>query len=116
MEHSSGDIKSKVLTVINCEKYEFITLYISGPPTLQQLFEDLSGIVEWYQLGIQLGISGVQLKSIRCRNDDVRGRRCEMLSMWLKITPQPTWAAIVNALAGIGRKNLADKMALKYSM
>ena len=117
MEHSSGDTKSKVLTAISCEKYVSIhAFYISGPPTSQQLFEDLSGITEWFQLGIELGIPGAELKNIRDRNDDVRGRRCEMLSTWLKTTPQPTWAAIVNALASIRRRNLADKIALKYSM
>ena len=90
--------------------------YISGSPTEQQLFEDLNGIVEWFQLGMELGVPGAELKKIRYRSDDVRGRRCEMLFTWLKTTPQPTWAAIVNALASIRRRNLADKMALKYSM
>ena len=103
----------------NCEKYEYLKLhpfYILGPPTSQQLFEDLNGITEWFQLGIELGIPGAELKDIGDRNDDVRGRRCEMLSSWLKTTPRPTWAAIVNALASIGSRILADKMTLKYSM
>ena len=72
--------------------------------------------MEWFQLGIHLDLPEGMLKNIRHRNDEVGGRRCEMLSTWLETSPQPTWATIVNALTGIGRRNLADKMALKYSM
>ena len=81
-----------------------------------QLLEDLSEIVEWYQLGIQLGIPEAELNNIRHRNDEVKGRRCEMLSTWLAKSPQPTWATIINALTGMGRRNLGNKMALKYGM
>ena len=72
--------------------------------------------MEWFLLGIRLGVPEAELKNIGCRNDEVKGRRCEMLSTWLETSHRPTWAMIVNALTGIGRRNLANKMALKYSM
>ena len=86
---------------------------VSGPPTLHQLLADLYDIVEWYLLGVYLDIPETDLEVIKCENNKVRDRRREMLSTWLRRC-QPTWATIVTALTGIGRKSLAYKLALKY--
>ena len=103
------------MKILICLLKTIIYLY-SGAPTSDQLFEDLKEVVEWFQLGIHLHLPEAELKNIGHRNDEVGGRRREMLSTWLKTSPRPTWATIVNALTGIGRRNLADKMDLKYSV
>ena len=91
----------------------YSTIYL-GPPTLHLLLEDLNEIVEWYQFGIHLDIPKADLEGIKRESDEVKDCRCKMLSIWFQRNRKPTWATIITALATIGRRNLAYKMALKY--
>ena len=90
------------------------SFFYSGPPTLHQLLEDLNEIVEWYQIGIHLDIPKADLEGIKRESDEVKDCRSKMLSTWFQSNHNPTWATIITALATIGRRNLAYKMALKY--
>ena len=86
-------------------------------PSLRELFQELHHVsVMWFNLGIELEIPVSVLYNIQ---SDHRGtERCfiEMLQVWLKISPQPTWEAIVNALKSpsVGEPRLAMEIEAKY--
>ena len=86
-------------------------------PSLRELINELhEALPLWYDLGIQLGIRPSNLESIRV--DHHTSGRCfiEMLQVWLKTSPQPTWEAIVEALKSpiVEDHILAAKIEAKY--
>ena len=71
---------------------------------------------QWKILGVRLGIADGRLKSIEvnCQRDP---QNCllEVLEMWLQqVDPPPTWAAVIDAVEFIGKKQLGKDLRLKY--
>ena len=102
-------------------KSEAITIRSSrfsstGEVTLKQLDLELQEVSEWFRLGIYLDIPQTKLydikhdSALRCLQDF----RTEMLSVWTKMLPGPSWSRVVKALMGVGRETLAHKIADKY--
>ena len=69
----------------------------------------------WYELGLMLELSPSDLKTIEV---DQRGSimRCaiEMFSIWLNISPSPTFEQLTRALLKIGQKEVAEQIIKKY--
>lgn len=91
---------------------------IRSKPELKDLTDALYNQVadKWKILGVQLGISHGSLRSIEvnCLRDP---HNCllEMLEMWLQqIDPPPTWAAVINAVEFMGKKQLGRELRQKY--
>ena len=80
------------------------------------LVSELSDVVDWFHLGLYLGVPHSVLLTVEA---DHRGqtKRCktEMLDWWMNNGEQLTWSAVVRALVGIGMRGLAEKIAVKYS-
>lgn len=91
---------------------------IRSKPELKDLMDALYNQVEdkWMILGVQLGISHGSLKSIEAnRQRDPQNCLLEVLEMWLQqVDPPPTWAAIIDAVEFIGKKQLGKDLRHKY--
>ena len=82
-------------------------------PLLKELSNALDSVVNWYSLGVKLGVEDHELSTIE---QTYRGDRCklEMLSRWLRIDKLPTWKAVVDALQQMGENAVASKIRAKY--
>ena len=70
---------------------------------------------EWYDLGLQLGIEDAELEDIQSNNPkSVRTCRREMFKAWLRITPNPSYQQLVEALKTVGEISEADRLCEKY--
>ena len=71
--------------------------------------------MEWYDLGLQLGVENAELKVIQKNNPgDLRACRREMFEAWLRITPNPSYQQLVEALQEVGEINEAGRLCKKY--
>ena len=85
---------------------------------LRVLIKELNDVrAEWYNIGVQLGVSDGTLKAIRqlCLSDPSDCLR-ETLTKWLKtcLSP-PTWTNVIDALNVIGEARLAADLKHKYT-
>ena len=86
-------------------------------PSLRKLFQELHHVsIMWFHLGIALKIPVSVLISIKSDHRNTERAFIEMLQVWLKMSPQPTWEAIVNALKSctVGEPRLATEIEAKY--
>lgn len=90
-----------------------ILTLITEPPTEHLLVSELSSVVDWFQLGLQLKVPSAELETIRADHHKTTDCRSSMLIWWLKHTESPTWSELARALLMID-KNLAQKLSVKY--
>ena len=95
-------------------------LVISPPtapatPTIKELSNALDSVVDWYSLGIKLGMKVHELATIE-KNYHGDNERCkhEVLSHYLRNARLPTWKAVVDALQMMGEHAVASKIRAKY--
>lgn len=95
-------------------------LVISSPtaaatPRLKELTNALDSVVDWYPLGVQLGLKDHELRTIS-RDFPWDNERCklEMLGRWLRNVELPTWKAVADALHLMGEGRVASKIRAKY--
>ena len=95
-------------------------LVISSPtaaatPRLKELTNALDSVVDWYPLGVQLGLKDHELRTIS-RDFPWDNERCklEMLGRWLLNAELPTWKAVADALQLMGEDRVASKIRTKY--
>ena len=89
----------------------------SSVPSLQDLLKELYPIAnKWEDIGILLNIESVVLRRIKSDNSNDSKAAClrEMLRIWLKVTPHPSWSAIAEAIELLGNENLADRLRTKH--
>ena len=82
---------------------------------LKDLQRELKGVVNWFQLGLELDIPDDELRIIRKDNILFGVEQCllEVLIHWGD-HEKPTWTKVVGALVKIGRYVLAEDIANKY--
>ena len=87
-------------------------------PSLRNLIQELHQVsFRWHELGTVLGIPLYMLESIQVNyRMDPHRSLVEVLQVWLRNSPQPTWEAIVNALKipFVGEPRLAMEIEAKY--
>ena len=81
--------------------------------TLPALVEELVEVVDWFHLGLYLEVPEHELKMIRYDYPDVKQRKTQALSVWMKMK-EASWSQIVRALVGIRMKTLARHIATIY--
>ena len=84
-------------------------------PTLKELSNALDSVVNWYLLGVKLGLQDHELHTIEqnYRGDSERCKH-EMLSRWLRTAKLATWKAVTDALQQMGEHTVAAKILAKY--
>ena len=91
----------------------------SVEPTLKELLNELHPVqTNWFNIGLELGISHVTLNSFKQMNTNPLELMREMLIHWLDRTvdPRPTWEAVVKALRSpiVEMHHVAEQLELKY--
>ena len=70
---------------------------------------------KWYNLGLHLGIEDTELDVIEQNNPkDIDACKRKMFQAWLKITPNPSYQQLVEALQTVGEISEADHLCEKY--
>lgn len=72
--------------------------------------------MDWFQLGIHLGIPHYRLSIIKADNQNVEKCKVAMLQWWLENSVKAKWSTIVWALFKAGKRGLANKIALDHGM
>ena len=91
-------------------------IFLSGTqgPQLKDLV--LIKVTEWYELGLQLGVEDAELEEIEKNNrGDLKASRRNMFRAWLRITPNPSYQQLAEALMAVGEAKAADLLCKKYS-
>ena len=90
-------------------------------PTIDDLAlvldETYEARAKWHNLGVALRVPEHELESIESQCSAPEDGLREMLKTWLRrVEPQPTWAALVKALASklVGKELLATGLEEKY--
>lgn len=66
--------------------------------------------MDWFGLGVFLGVEGYELDIIKGNNGDIKQRRRDMFSIWLR-AGNNKWSDIVEALQKLHREDIAKKIA-----
>ena len=74
---------------------------------------ELATVVDWYQLGLNLGLPKHELTKIERDYQGNDRRRLEMLDKWLRCTPNATWRDVVSALEQMGENRVAESIPQK---
>ena len=95
------------ITVIGC-----YFVFLPGP-TLKDL--DLITLSDWYGVGLQLELKYQDLDIIeRDCSDDSRRCQRKMFKLWLRTSPNPTYAQVAIALDQSREETLAHQIRKKY--
>ena len=84
---------------------------------LRDIQNELGDVTDWYQLGVQLGISTADLKQIRM-NYPSNAQQCKMevLDLWLRNAPECSWTKLAQAVEAMGGYAvLAEELRKKTS-
>ena len=98
-------------------KFDLIVSLPTAPstPTLKELSNALDSVVNWYSLGVKLGVEDRELRTIEQnhRGDNERSK-LEMLSRWLSHAKLSTWKTVADALYQMGEYTIALKIQTKF--
>ena len=71
--------------------------------------------MQWYDLGLQLGVDDEELKVIQKNNPgDLRACQREMFSAWLRTGSSPSYQQLVKALRAVGENREANRLCREY--
>ena len=84
-------------------------------PTLKELSNALDSVVNWYLLGVKLGMKAHELATIE-KNHHGDNERCklEMLNQSLRSAKLSSWRVVTDALQEMGEHVVARKIQTKY--
>ena len=81
---------------------------------LHNLSSELASVIDWFSLGLNLGLQKHELTKIERDYQGNDRRRVEMLDLWLHRTPNVTWEDVVTALQQMGENTVAEIIREKY--
>lgn len=82
--------------------------------TLKAAINELHAVCDkWYEIGVQLEVPILDLKSISLDSMDPL---CDTLYCWMRNVPSPSWRCLADALKAplVGEKQLAEEIEKKY--
>ena len=86
--------------------------------SVNEVFPFLQGVVEWEELGLNLGLSDAVIKEIRSAYGDVSTKRILMMSKWIQSDLEATWSKLAKALLKMNPpyKVLAAKIRQQHGL
>ena len=78
------------------------------------LSSELKTVINWHQLGLNLGLPKHELDKIERDYQGNDRQRLEMLDKWLQRTSNATWRDVVNPLKQMGENSVAESIRQKY--
>ena len=79
----------------------------------EKLSSELATVVDWYQLGLNLGLPKHELTKIERDYQGNDRQRLEMLDKWLRFTPNAARGVVVSALKQMGENRVAESIRQK---
>ena len=81
------------------------------------LVEAVSDVTDWHTLGLKLGLAMSQLSGIHVTYHvyGVGRLKSEMFNVWLKSSPNASWADLITALETMNEHRVAGDIAVHYS-
>ena len=98
-------------------RFDLIVSLPTAPstPTLRELSNALDSVVNWYSLGVKLGVENRELRTIEQNyHGDNQRSKLEMLVRWLGHAKLPTWKTVADALYQMGEFTVALKIQTKF--
>ena len=95
----------------------FLIAFLSAETTLtlRNLATELQEVVDWYRVGLSLGIKSYQLEEIRInRMGDAMHCKLSMLDSWLRGDVEASWSKLAGALEESNHSFIADRIREKY--
>ena len=93
---------------------EQATNEFKGVLNAEKLSPKLTAVVNWYQLGLNLGLLKHDLDKIQQKYHQENDRqRLEMLDLWLRRTPNAAMGDVVSALKQMGENRIAENIRPK---
>ena len=84
-------------------------------PTLKELSNALDSVVDWYLLGVKLGVKAHELATIKkLYHEDNERCKLEMLNHCLRSAKLSSWTMVTDALQQMGEHAVALKIQAKY--
>ena len=83
---------------------------------MHNVVPEISEIVDWIQLGLQLGLKLPRLREIQANYHTVEECRVNMIHWWLISTEEPTWEKLASAIARLGLAHISLKMSTKFQI
>ena len=89
---------------------------------MDDVCEAVSSCVEWYGLGLELGLNIQDYKRLKLKDSEMfRVVRRDMIAVWLRNSKKdkvmkkgrPTWKQLIQALKNIGEISLSEEIFLK---
>ena len=81
---------------------------------MKEVANALKEVSEWYQLGLQLGLTAGKLRTIESNHPrDAERCKTEVLAWWLQNATERSWKIIAEALDKIEYKVLAEELGKK---
>ena len=71
-------------------------------------------MVDWYGVGLQLGIEETELDIIIKNSSDLKEQRRQMFRVWLRQTEQPSYLQLARALFIAEETNIGYHVCKKY--
>ena len=72
-------------------------------------------VYDWFELGLQLGLSDGVLHAIEHDCHRIGERKREMVSKWMNsATLNPTWCSLANALHAVDMNVVAEKISVEH--
>ena len=83
---------------------------------VKNLSSELTTITNWYQVGLYLNLQTHELDKIQQDHAHHGNDRqmVEMLSLWLRRTPNATWRDVVSALQQVRENRVAENIRQKH--
>ena len=103
-------VHSDLICCCNFISTIFYAISLAAVLNAQNLSSELATVVDWFGLGLNLGLPKHELDRIEHDYQGNDRRRVEMLDLWLRCTPCATWEDVVRALEQMGEKRVAENI------
>ena len=101
-------VHSDLISCCNFISTIFYTISLAAVLNAQNLSSELATVVDWFGLGLNLGLPKHELDRIERDHQGNDRRRVVMLDLWLQCTPNATREDVVRALEQMGEKKVAE--------
>ena len=78
--------------------------------SVQNLSTELETVIDWYILGLNLGLPKHLLDEIERDYQGNNRRKTQMLDLWLRRTPNATRDDVIRALKQMGENSVAENI------
>ena len=105
-----------VLEALFCPLLSKIFAPTGTPLTLRNIDKILTEVLDWYTLGIKIGLPHRLLEEIRIDYSayGIGRQRQEMITKWLEYDTKASWDKLANALKEMGKHVVANKIWNAY--